>query len=533
MTYYNYQEIFNRAALDGISIKPNRMRDIVEKYHSVVCAELIYGFYMHADMSQINANTVPFSLKRVREEFNHRYGTKPQQYWWDWLHENFPLVREIKKGYSVNKNTKTYSIVESTVPLEHILASQDPAQVMTDVYSRYNTDSDIHHVQMDMRSLNRYIRATAAVLQNNRAPNQTIMNNLKTARLLHMIGEYTGGALPQVVNTSEFGRTYYRGPNLQNCHKTVRHAALGTCVQVDINASVFNWKYSIAVDLGVDPSQLLYTRELIEDKTIVRKRLAQLLFGNTNELSIDTVKQIITAIGFGARVAKGNPYRLNSRGEWESYNAIADIIRSKNKRDNFFADSWVKQFVNEQRLINRRIFEEIKTNIQDLTVDETLVLRTESKKLNENRAVAWAYQNAEAQVMQELLKLVDADQLLLQVHDCFYFSRLSNDQWLDMQMLLKQHWCLASMSKETVNAYQYQDVEFLEQHRAHIRAEERAANPEGWQPARQATVLSDKTDKGVYTGQTLAEYEAQQTERFNQHFGTDPMIDRINKLKGK
>ncbi len=460
MNYYKPEDIQQLFDAQGLS---SQRTDVIAKskqYHNAVAKEIAYGFYMQANMAQIKQNHVPFNISRVRRALG-RYGPR-KQYWWDWLHTNFPLITVIKKGNSLQQMN---SIVKSSIDLDILLASQDNRYVIDELYRDFGNNNKVHYAPIDQRNLANYIASTVA----SKHTNKTILENLKLARLIQMIAEATEGVLPQIVSVSNFGRTYYRGPNLQSVHKEVRHAALGPCYAVDVNSSVFNWKYSCVPLLQ---EGLIRTRELIQDKVRVRRQLATLLFGNTEEHTIKTVKQVLTAIGFGARGNSGSGSWQDSSGVWQD-SAIKKIIRSDKLRERFFEDTWVKAFLAEQKLMDDHIFAEMREGIKEAGLDPVeLGITTDSGRISRSKTIAFGYQQSEADVMKKILEHNKAE-VLLQVHDAYYFK--TKPDVANMGWLLQKEWPLATLSIEQIAPWSYKNLEYLAEHRAHIAAEEAAA----------------------------------------------------------
>ena len=459
--YYSSQEIQNLAHLHELPCKYTNLDTKTQDYHRAVFDEIVYGYYL-ANMDQINNNTVPFSITRIRKRLG-RYGKGGKGYWWDWLHQNFPLVNILSVGNSI-KGVNSMAQPKD-IPLDILLASGNGRDIVEALYKDFDDDADIHLAPINTYSLENYILATTA--ENNLNPK--IQTNLKQARLILMVAKQCNNQLPQVVNYSAFGRTYYKGLNLQNVHKTVRHAALGACYSVDIDASVFNWKYAM-VPFNQD---LTYTRELIQDKTRVRKRLAQLVFGNTNDHSINTIKRVLTAISFGAR-AKTRCWFKNESNKW-TQGAISEIVYSKELRELVFNDSWMKNFMNEQERINQYIGDDLARAAKNKDIPEKYLkdLKSERGRISKGKLIAWAYQQSEQQIMTEMLKW-SRTEALLQVHDGVYF--LTKPDMPSMQTVLQQQWPLATLSLETINNYHYRNRELDQQHLEHIRQEETLAN---------------------------------------------------------
>jgi len=499
MNYYTPEEIQRAFVAAGMSVGRTDIQAKAEQYHQAVIKEIAYGFYMQATVPQILANRVPFNISRVRKQLG-RYGDrKGQQYWWDWLHANFPLITVIKKGNSIQKMN---SIVESKLELDILLASNNNNYVISEVYRDLNDDTKVHYAKIDQRNLKNYIAATTA----GNHTNKTVTENLKMARLIQMIAEATDGVLPQIVNVSNFGRTYYRGPNLQSVSKTVRHAALGPCFAVDVNSSVFNWKYSCVPF----QKQLIRTRELIQDKTRVRKQLANLLFGNSEEWTIKTVKQIITAIGFGARGNTGPGRWQDASGVWQD-SAIKKIIRSEAVRQRFFSDPWVKAFLAEQKLMDDHIFAEMREGVKEAGLNPVeLGITTDSGRISRSKTIAFGYQQSEASVMRKILEHSNAEQLL-QVHDAYYFK--TKPDVASMGWILQKEWPLATLSFEKIEPWGYENLEYLQQHRDRIAAEETAAGG----VVNSATVYESVKQNNPHVEQDYNSWVADQERVLSEH----------------
>lgn len=461
MTYYHNPELVAAKAKAELPCKFTNVQQKARDYQEAVMKELNYSFYLLANMEQINNNQLPFNLTRVRQELG-RYGKAPQKYWWDWLHTNFPIVKTIKKGNSYQKGV---SIVEIDIPLDIVLASGDPDKIFSAIYSRYDKDSEVCIAKINQLSLKNYIASTDA----QKSPNKTIQKNLKDARLILMISEFCNGVLPQIISKSNFGRTYYQGLNLQSVHKTVREAALGRGHSIDINTSVFNWKYAMVPFR----EELTYTRELIKDKTRTRKYLAKVVFGTSEKWAIDLIKKTITAISFGAK-GESRSWFKNDDGKW-TQGAISEIIRSKELRQKLFDDPWMIQFMIEQEKINKWIGDDLVAAVNEGAIPETYLedLKSERGRISRVKLIAWAYQQSEQMVMKDIIKYSNAE-VLLQVHDGVYFKTKPDIN--SMNTILQQHWPLASLSYEEIESYSYTNIIDIADHKKVIEKAERDAN---------------------------------------------------------
>jgi hypothetical protein len=288
--------------------------------------------------------------------------------------------------------------------------------------------------------------------------------------LILTLANYNNGLLPQKIVRSPFGRRYYSGPNLQSAAKIVRHAALGHCYQYDIEASVFTWKLDMAKDIDRE-TKLPATIEYLDQKAYHRQRLAQLLFENGTDRSVNTVKQIITAVGFGARAT-------NSIGWYDNgqliTTAIATILTSPAKQKLLFNDAWFKEFIEEQDLMNRMIFDQVKDQDQ---IKNNTVLQNPSGRLSRNKTISYLYQQAEATVIQNLNQRLQAQgkSMLLLCHDGFY-TKMSADI-VDLRYELQQYLPHGRLDQVEHKAYKYNPDSVIEErhHQRGIEQEEIAA----------------------------------------------------------
>ena len=355
-------------------------------------------------------------------------------------------------------------MAEPQIPIDIVLASGNGKDLVSAIYSQFDPNSDLHFAPINVYSLENYCRATR--MEGNK--NETIQRNLRAAEIILAIARECAGRLPQVVNFSSFGRTYYKGINLQSVHKTVRHAALGACYAVDIDTSVFNWKYAMAPF----QEELTYTRELIQDKDRVRRSLALLVFGNNSDYSIKTVKQVLTAISFGAKSETRCWFKRD--GVW-TQGSVSEIIRSKQLREQLFADPWMQNFMREQDRINKHIGDSLAQAAGNGDIPETYLkdLRSERGRISKGKLIAWAYQQNEQQVMRKIIEAARAE-VLLQVHDGVYFK--TKPDMPSMQTVLRAEWPIARLSIEEIDNYHYRNRELDQEHLDFIREEERKAN---------------------------------------------------------
>jgi len=104
----------------------------------------------------------------------------------------------------------------------------------------------------------------------------------------------SNGILSIPVETST-GRIIYKSPSLQNTRKVIRDCYLAGFFDVDIQAAHTTFAHHAAQSEGIDVPNL---KHYIAHKNAVRRTIAE-----KTGITIDTVKQAILAVSYGARVA--------------------------------------------------------------------------------------------------------------------------------------------------------------------------------------------------------------------------------------
>jgi len=343
-------------------------------------------------------------------------------------------IRKIGSNY-----TEKLTLASANYSMEEILlAAGSPEELAQEIYKPYQDQiakNDYDLVPVDMVSLGNYIRGNVTTTAQRAQHQKELLKNLKYAQRIFMLAAANDDHLLQVISASDFGRKYYKGPNLQNTPKIVRHAALGNCHEYDIELSVFAWKYSefkricqILEQRRVLPATLEY----LDHKAAIRSRLSHVVFGNEYAGSVAVIKEFITAIGFGA------PLRATGYSVRDQYQkpALATIIRSRDHLNRAIADPWVQDFVEEQKILNRLLFTFYESEY-DTQWRAVPALLDKANRLRQNSVVAYMYQQHERELLDTIEQFCADDQVLLTVHDCIY-TRLPVDL-RELRAVIAQH----------------------------------------------------------------------------------------------
>lgn len=411
----------------------------------------------------------------------------------------------IRVGSNLNQE---YTMAQARYTMEEVLmAAGTPEELWSEIYSKtYATEMQIQDydiAQIDQRSLSNYIKSNLSQdrdrAQTPAALREEWDRNLKHAQKIWMLAEAGSGALYQIRNNSAFGRKYYKGPNLQNTPKTVRHAALGACHEYDLESSVFAWKLSWFRQICQHHSTFISmpaTLEYLDHKQAIRQRLAQAVFDTTEDWAVGVVKEFITAIGFGAP-ARGVGYMADGRYQKP---ALAQIITTRTRLDRALSDTWVQEFMQEQSDMNEAIFALARVNMISELRQVPELWEKGLKKLKPNSVISYLYQHAEREILTWFETQCADSEILLTVHDCIYTRHPVN--LLELRVGLKTHGEFYKISHEKHEAWTW-DPDMLDHPRRMAEEQARAESIFGTlsrPQVRLAVPTDDKKPDGHYTG---------------------------------
>lgn len=402
--------------------------------------------------------------------------------------------------------TEELTMAEINYKLEELLIAQGDAQeLFQELYREFGDlpDQAIDFVPIDQFSLDSFIKGNLNQNRTDPAHARTVNNYLYHALRIQLIARAANGQMPHIINESQFGRRYYRGPNLQNTPRIVRLAALGTCYEYDIESSVFAWKYSWFTDICNNQNETVSmpaTLEYLDHKSAVRRRVAQAVFDNAEEGYVEIIKEAITAIGFGAS-ARVSGYVVN--GMYEP-TALNTIIRAKTRLQRFLDDEWVQEFMAEQRSINSVIVEFARLQGMEPHFRTIPELIDRGDRLRANSVVSYLYQQTERKILDYLMQQCADRQILLTVHDCIYTRRAIN--MLETREGLKQFGEYFDISAEHHAGFAYNDQQ--QEHQQRMAELERqaqqlalAAGRTYQKPGRKfIQPIRDNSDSAVWTG---------------------------------
>ena len=464
---YSRQQIIADMRSHYTNRKTNHDK-VLTAYYQQVSQQICHGV-LYARQNQLALEHCPINWDELRRSLGKYNGNT---YWLDWLHQNYPLVKIIKKGNNIQGNRTMVT------PLHNLDWRADVEEILTpeEIWNYYFENiigddwADTNKViftPIDTRSLEAFILDNMSKTTRTERLEENLAQATKIVKILAHTLKLTGEKqLPQLVNESGFGRQYLSGVNLQSASKELRHACLGRCYEYDIEASVFAWKLYQANAIN-NLVKFPATLEYLDRKDSIRRHLANQVFEGygTEDWRIKIVKQAITAVGFGARAT--NAVWVDEFKQLKK-TSLREIIVSPTKLNAFLTDPWVKEFLEEQVAMTNLIYNHFKTDTR--LVGNSLLINTRGI-LSKNKVIAWLYQHAERTIIESLKQVSQDRQVLLTCHDAFY-TRLPVNL-VDLRDCLQQHNPLARISKKEHKGWTFHDVD---EHKRFIEEETRRAN---------------------------------------------------------
>jgi hypothetical protein len=375
----------------------------------------------------------------------------------NWFHANYPLWIEVSKGFKDAKTGKSsYTKIEGGPLWLDILENEMSPEFILQSYNKSVDHITTHdEIAIDLDNLIAYFNHTKKTYDNGHGQSKFFryafeaLTIIKLAKGYNKVSTcpYTGKEthyIPQHYEFSSFGRKYYKGNvRLQSYNEMVRHASLGECYALDINASVYAYYRDLAKSKGIDPKITAVINVIVEEKDVTRELLADTLTNTkaTQEEKIKIVKKALTAMGFGARID-------NDRG------VTKDIIFDKDDRKAFLSHEIVKDLnVFYQTLsASIRASLDLKKNAAEharLKAMPSLVTHvvlnhklsdkydpekptTEFDRFKMPSVMAYMYQQEETLIMQTVMNALKqyGNETLLWVHDGIYVKKRA-----DMQLI--------------------------------------------------------------------------------------------------
>jgi len=460
---------------------PDMKQEIAQKhfnkYLDIMRNELLYQLpKFNDDIDIVNIN-----LNRL---WSYRFNYKNTQYYiWKEFKDLLPFVyiSDLATGSNLTGRISKGMITNQKY-IDLLIDTADTKQLVDMFYGSYQIN-DMNMIPIDMKSIRGYIASTEHKLNTsdtNIQHRKKMIANLRQAKYIKLIAEYYYPklgmyVLPHIPSKSEYGRTYYKGLNLQNCSKEVRAATLGTHYQYDMYAMVFAIKLYLADEILKKQGnsvwrEFSYTTDYLENKDVIRKQLAKHIQAYPDGVKL--VKQAITSIGFGSRISDGSWLEGLT---WQT-TSIKDIIKNRHDLQRFINDDWVKNFHNEQKQLTKLIVDDYLKNQGFVeTIQNLRDIKSNNGNWSKQRIMSYIFQNIESHIINTITEDLN---IIIKIHDAFLMkNKIPTEKLLDIKTTLNKTSEFFKLEMAEVEGWNSFDSVLLElEHQAFIEEQERYAN---------------------------------------------------------
>jgi hypothetical protein len=460
---------------------PDMKQEIAQKhfnkYLDIMRNELLYQLpKFNDDIDIVNIN-----LNRL---WSYRFNYKNTQYYiWKEFKDLLPFVyiSDLATGSNLTGRISKGMITNQKY-IDLLIDTADTKQLVDMFYGSYQIN-DMNMIPIDMKSTRGYIANTEHKLNTsdtNIQHRKKMIANLRQAKYIKLIAEYYYPkygmyVLPHIPSKSEYGRTYYKGLNLQNCSKEVRAATLGTHYQYDMYAMVFAIKLYLADEILKKQGnsvwrEFSYTTDYLENKDMIRKQLAKHIQAYPDGIKL--VKQAITSIGFGSRISDGSWLEGLT---WQT-TSIKDIIKNRHDLQRFINDDWVKNFHNEQKQLTKLIVDDYLKNQGFVeTIQNLRDIKSNNGNWSKQRIMSYIFQNIESHIINTITEDLN---IIIKIHDAFLMkNKIPTEKLLDIKTTLNKTSEFFKLEMAEVEGWNSFDSVLLElEHQAFIEEQERYAN---------------------------------------------------------
>jgi hypothetical protein len=222
-------------------------------------------------------------------------------------------------------------------------------------------------------------------------------------KLLATIREEGSNTIPIFYEEVRTGRYTAKNATLQGYHKSVRYAALKGCYEYDINAAHQNILIQLLEQRNLDFPELKVVRDYVKDKQQIRNDLSVEL-----QTPIETVKEIINALTYGAKLSANKKYSLYDICEGDK-DLIGRVITKP----------WLIKLTKALEIAHNRLIGDDKSIKNAVGIQSELLERR-------SQVMAHLLQGYERLVLDVLIKHSKPKNVALLIHDCIVYYTPKN-----------------------------------------------------------------------------------------------------------
>jgi len=414
----------NKLERYGKFKQASKARGYAEKY-ALLVAEAIVRNNKDKSWPIDGVFDMPIATE-LRHKLKHNH--KAAYYWSD---EHMPLFHVVDKGSNLKKTISRIRLLYD-IPIE---LARENIGWLTNAEHRCDTPINIDSLKCYKHQVLTLANEVGTKF------NKYDHHVQQIDRIINLSNEF-GGVLPQAVCKHEWGREYLKGVNLQNCPRSVRYAALGDHVEIDLNASVYAWRVMYCME-HLPNESTAHTEYYINNKQQLRNELSKSVFGISINETIDVIKEVLSALSFGARLTSGSkPYRDPFTGEIVVNSVLGAFESARNSvplehlqgyipqkaAEKFRTHSFIGAFYKETQSINKAIKKH--WDLTDGKARKSL-LSDSGNSISQNRVATMLYHRYEIDMLNAMTSCFHESEVLLRCHDALYvkeFSQLKKEQ---------------------------------------------------------------------------------------------------------
>ncbi len=177
---------------------------------------------------------------------------------------------------------------------------------------------------------------------------------------------------------------------ISTLNKNIRKHILYGFTEYDLENASVNYLYQVYIQIKTtDLPNLDLIKYYIENKTEFRNKVAQTITTNSifNDDDLADSKAILTSLFFGSRAIR--PKIFLDRENKHLKNAILDILKTKERQENFYSELYIEKFIAQVKILMATISTHLKDNYFDiknciLKINNQKYYFRKKRKLNKN-----------------------------------------------------------------------------------------------------------------------------------------------------
>ena len=409
---------FRKVNDNGYALRPKRTRWGSTETIFMLCKDRTGGATSYPATKWINKTIRAFdSWGTVKGTLNgYQLSPKIQQLLDDWFEKPIEAISE-SKGM-INRNGESAQEI----------ASNYGGAIIRDISSTSNSINISELIRIDINSLighkeelTNALTKTAQEEAKGRGGDEEALGGVKVKntsttlasngftresnrqriyeinRLLATAREQNSPLIPVFYKEAKTGRYTAQSAILQGYHRSVRYAALRGCYEYDLEAAHQNLLVQLLDREQVDFPELEVVREYVSNKQGTREKLATDL-----KTSIDTVKEIIQALTYGAQLTNNNKQKI-----YETCEGDAQLI------ERVINNLWLKKLASTFKIAHKHLVGGSKVIKNAVGIEREI--KTKAK------AMAHILQGYERLVLDVLITNSEPNDVALLVHDCIVY----------------------------------------------------------------------------------------------------------------